>query len=179
MAPFGDVLYFTLPHPLSTSKASGSDLLGGRLGPPCQPSGNQRLNLLIFFFWLASFAFRRVTTWGLLADQRGIKPLPAVCQPFQKCCHTNWATRTPAIEATYRNILSLRLYSTAAHFPAVSSCFNGYIQCQGTNKTGLNFSWNVKKEPRGSEACMWIIWKDVKLPARTCILFWKWKEAQP
>ena len=36
-----------------------------------------------FFFWSAPFAFRRVTTWGLLADQRGIEPPPAVCQRYK------------------------------------------------------------------------------------------------
>ena len=35
------------------------------------------------FFWSAPFAFRRVTTWGLLADQRGIEPPPAVCQRYK------------------------------------------------------------------------------------------------
>ena len=50
---------------------------------------------LHFFFLSAPFAFRRVTTWGLLTDQRGIEPPPAICQR-QECRHSNWATRTPA-----------------------------------------------------------------------------------
>ena len=44
---------------------------------------------LFLFFWSAPI--RRVTTWGLPADQRGIEPPPEVC-PRRS---TNWATGTP------------------------------------------------------------------------------------
>ena len=37
----------------------------------------------LLFFWSAPVAFRRVTAWGLLADQRGIEPPPAVCQRYK------------------------------------------------------------------------------------------------
>ena len=57
----------------------------------------------MFFFWPAPFAFRRVTTWGLFADQRGIEPPPAVCPRRQERRPTNWATRTPSLHAEHSN----------------------------------------------------------------------------
>ena len=48
-----------------------------------------------FFFLPAPVAFRRVTTWGLPVDQRGIEPPPAVCPRRQERRPTNWAAETP------------------------------------------------------------------------------------
>ena len=47
------------------------------------------------FFWPAPVAFRRVTTWGLPVDQRGIEPPPAACPRRQERRPTNWAAGTP------------------------------------------------------------------------------------
>ena len=47
------------------------------------------------FLLPAPVAFRRVTTWGLPVDQRGIEPPPAVCPRRQERRPTNWAAGTP------------------------------------------------------------------------------------
>ena len=54
----------------------------------------------------------------------------------------------------HRDDLSPRHNSGITFFPVFWSCVNRYIQFQGTNKSVLHHSWNVKKEPRGSEVCV-------------------------
>ena len=54
------------------------------------------LNFCHFFFARARCLSPGLRSWGLLADQQGIEPPPAVCQRRQKRRPTNWATRTPS-----------------------------------------------------------------------------------
>ena len=61
------------------------------------------------FFWPAPVAFRRVTTWGLPVDQRGIEPPPAVCP------------RSPPVR------LSLLHYSQV--FRKESACSGHWVLC--------------------------------------------------
>ena len=48
-----------------------------------------------FFFARARCLSAGPRSWGLLADQQGIEPPPAICQRRQERRPTNWATRTP------------------------------------------------------------------------------------
>ena len=73
----------------------------------CCSESNTKISKYGFFFWPAPFAFRRVTTWSLLADQRGIEPPPAVCPRRQERRPTNWATRTPKDEQIWKHSCTL------------------------------------------------------------------------
>ena len=77
--------------PSSLLKVKGTVRFSLRILPDLATARNTKL-----FFLPAPVAFRRVTTWGLPADQRGIEPPPAVCPRRQEQRPTNWATGTPA-----------------------------------------------------------------------------------
>ena len=69
-----------------------------------------------FFFARARCLSAGLRSWGLLADQQGIEPPPAVCQRPQERRPTNWATRTP-VDPIFSNVhLSLQLEQTTRIF---------------------------------------------------------------
>ena len=136
-----------------------------------------------FFFWPAPVAFRRVTTWSLLADQRGIEPPPAVCPRRQERRPTNWATRTPVSYSTYnpgpalswrndksevnressswsdmdmRPLLVFMLYSDPKAVPSVSPwslCVNGNLGSMEANVMAGRALFGRFQLPDGLRRC--------------------------